>query len=275
MRRFKMRIIVFAVLVLAAFLLLAYGASSKLQTVTYSIESPKLAQNIRFALVTDLHSCKYGEGARELLAALDAQNPDAVLLGGDIFDDVLPHGNAKAFLTSIAARYPCYYVSGNHEYWSGQIEELKAWLKSSGITVLAGGCEELHIREQAVNICGVDDPTLIGTEAVADQIAQAYAAADPSNYTILLSHRPELVSLYKTYAFDLVAAGHAHGGQWRIPGIVNGVFAPDQGWLPEYAGGRYALNERTTMLVSRGLARETTRIPRIFNRPELVIINIS
>ena len=74
-------------------------------------------------------------------------------------------------------------------------------------------------------------------------------------------------------AFDLVLCGHAHGGQWRIPGLLNGLYAPHQGVFPDYAGGRYD-SEDMTMIVSRGLSRETTMVPRIFNRPELVVIDL-
>lgn len=92
-------------------------------------------------------------------------------------------------------------------------------------------------------------------------------------YTILLTHRPERLDVYCQYGFDLVLAGHAHGGQWRIPGIVNGLWAPNQRLFPAYAGGRYEQNG-TTMIVSRGLARESTWLPRWYNRPELVIIDL-
>ena len=68
-------------------------------------------------------------------------------------------------------------------------------------------------------------------------------------------------------------AGHAHGGQWRLPGLINGLLAPNQGLFPKYAGGLYDLNGQT-MVVSRGLARESTRIPRFFNRPELVVLEL-
>ena len=97
--------------------------------------------------------------------------------------------------------------------------------------------------------------------------------ADENVFTILLSHRPEYCKTYMKYTFDLVLCGHAHGGQWRIPGILNGLYAPHQGIVPKYAGGRYD-SEDMTMIVSRGLAKETTRIPRIFNRPELVVIDV-
>ena len=83
----------------------------------------------------------------------------------------------------------------------------------------------------------------------------------------------ENMKRYQKYDFDLVLSGHAHGGQWRIPGILNGLYVPNQGLFPKYAGGRYDY-EGGTMIVSRGLARESTPIPRIFNRPEVVIVDV-
>lgn len=58
-------------------------------------------------------------------------------------------------------------------------------------------------------------------------------------YSILLTHRPELTRYYRESGFDLVVAGHAHGGQVRIPGLGRGLLAPHQGLFPRYAGGRY------------------------------------
>ena len=120
---------------------------------------------------------------------------------------------------------------------------------------------------------GGDDPKC-GGSMWSDQLSAAAKAADPDCFAVLLSHRPERVEDYLAYDFDLVLSGHAHGGQWRLPGLVNGLLAPDQGFFPAYAGGLYRLDENTDLVVSRGLARESTRVPRIFNPPELVIIDV-
>jgi predicted MPP superfamily phosphohydrolase len=89
-----------------------------------------------------------------------------------------------------------------------------------------------------------------------------------------MSHRPERMEELSVLKPDLVVAGHAHGGQWRVPFIFeNGLMAPDQGFFPMYTNGEYFFGE-TELIVSRGLARETTRIPRVFNRPEIVIITL-
>ena len=103
-----------------------------------------------------------------------------------------------------------------------------------------------------------------------EQIRQAMENVDSADFTVLLAHRPELLAKYAQFPVDLVVSGHAHGGQVRIPGVLNGLYAPNQGWFPKLAGGAYAQGG-TTLIVSRGLAVRT-RLPRIFNRPEVVLV---
>lgn len=244
----------------------------------YEIITDKTAESVRIALVTDLHSCRYGKEEKELIRAIDSQHPDMVLLGGDICDDKISDDNVEFLLRGIADRYPCYYVTGNHEYWSGRIDDMLELFRSYGVTVLDGSCDTPEINGQQLVICGITDPdamryTTDGMD-LGSQLDAIAETIDDDHYTILLTHRPELIELYRQYPFDLILSGHAHGGQWRLPGVVNGLFAPDQGFFPEYAGGVYKLPD-TTMIVSRGLARESTPVPRIFNRPELVIVTLT
>ena len=267
---------------------------SRLLIRRYTIDADEITSTIRIALVTDLHSCKYGEGQRELIEAVAAQNPDVVFFVGDIFDDVLEETNTELFLAGLADKYPCYYVTGNHEYYGGKykFDNQMAILKKYGITVLPGEVVTLKVNGETINLCGVNDPDVYMVETEFEENPEEYIqaqtnkeasfteqleyiseAASDANYTILLSHRPEYYEIYMEYDFDLVLCGHAHGGQWRRPGILNGLYAPHQGIFPKYAGGRYDA-EDMTMIVSRGLARETTWIPRIFNRPELVVIDL-
>ena len=88
---------------------------------------------------------------------------------------------------------------------------------------------------------------------------------------VLLSHRPELMDLYKKYQIDLVFAGHTHGGQIRLP-LVGALIAPNQGLFPKYDAGRYD-EEGSTMFVSRGLGNSLVPF-RLFNRPELVVVTL-
>ena len=285
------------VLLAAAVVLLIlaiFAFDTSLMVRKYSIEVEEIETPIRFALVTDLHSCYYGENQADLIDAIAAENPDVILLSGDIFDDVKEDTNTELFLAGIADKYPCYYVTGNHECWGGKyrFNNQMAILEKYNIPVLSGEVVTLDVKGEIISLCGVDDPDvyMVKTDLetdpegyiqaqtnkeafFTDQLEHVSEAASYDNYTILLSHRPEYYETYTVYDFDLVLCGHAHGGQWRIPGILNGLYAPHQGIFPKYAGGRYD-SENMTMIVSRGLARETTRVPRIFNRPELVVIDL-
>jgi predicted MPP superfamily phosphohydrolase len=88
----------------------------------------------------------------------------------------------------------------------------------------------------------------------------------------LLAHRPEKIAYYRNFSFDLILSGHTHGGQVRIPLILNGLYAPNQGFFPKYGGGLYK-HEKLVHIISRGLSINP-KLPRIFNPPELVVIII-
>ena len=259
---------------IAAALLVWAGLDTSLTVQIYTVESGKVEAPVRLTLLTDLHSCDYGEGQRELLDAVEEQDPDLVLLGGDIVDDGLemPEERALATVEALAERWPTYYATGNHEYRTGRAEEIKELLAGRGAVVLEGTCALVTVGEQTLQICGVDDPA--GGAAVwQSQLEDVTAALEGDVCSILISHRPERVADYTGRGFDLVLSGHAHGGQWRIPLLGVGLIAPNQGLFPRYAGGTYDL-EGTTLVVSRGLARESTRIPRLYNPPEEVVVDL-
>ncbi len=263
--------------------LIAPGFYNELNIQRYAIETDKLEHNIRVAFIADLHSCRFGDGEQILLDAIHEQKPDIVLLGGDIFDDQLPDDNTKMFLAGIAGRYPCYYVTGNHEYWSGEkaFAEKMAILEQFGVIRLIDESVAITVRNEKLHIYGADDPDARRISSAisrqvkspAEQVADLLLFGSEDGYTILLTHRPGSIRFYAECGIDLVLCGHTHGGQWRIPGLLNGLFAPDQGLFPAYAGGQYEENG-SIMIVSRGLARESTRIPRFYNRPELVIVDV-
>lgn len=258
--------------VLLLVFLFAIAVNDEMVVRYYRIPTGKVGQPVRIALITDLHSCYYGENQRFLIEAVQQEQPDLVLFGGDIADDVIPHDNTRAVIEVLGAQYPCYYVSGNHEYWSREIEDIKQMFRDNGIMVMEGDTDRVTIGDTTVNISGIDDPDG-GKTAFFNQLDEVGSKLDEETFTVLLSHRPEQIDAYLEYRFDLILSGHAHGGQWRIPGLLNGLLAPDQGFFPRYAGGLYPFEEQV-MIVSRGLAKESTRVPRFFNHRELVIVDI-
>jgi predicted MPP superfamily phosphohydrolase len=106
----------------------------------------KIGKPLKLALITDLHSGYYGENQADLIYMIDKENVDAILLSGDIFDDRLSMDNAEIFCKQIADAYPCYYVTGNHELWSGKEEEIKEKLRTYGVVVLEGNSETISLN---------------------------------------------------------------------------------------------------------------------------------
>lgn len=262
-------------LMLAVMIRFAVSEQLKVVHYTYPTTKLKLATNpLKIALITDLHSCFYGENQHEIMDILTAEQPDIMLLVGDIYDDVLAPQHTDILLSQLQqlkAKHQIYYVNGNHELWlpKQEYQQLEQKINAYGIQILHGIGQP--IPQTNIKIWGVADPVSGQFE---QQLKQVGLQAKADDFNILMSHRPEHIDVYQQYTFDLVVSGHAHGGQWRVPYLINGVFAPNQGFFPRYAGGFYDIGT-TKMVVSRGLARESTRyIPRIFNRPELVFITL-
>ena len=242
-------------------------------TETFDFTNGDETNAVRCVLVTDLHSCYYGKNQKNLIKKIDQENPDIIFLGGDIFDDKIDDDNAMIFLEDISKKYKCFYVSGNHEYWSERCDEMKEKVKSLGITVLEGDCETIEVNGRMIDVCGVDDPTRLYERQFKEQLDNSYAKTSDNHYRILLSHRPERTDLYAKYDFDLILSGHAHAGQMRIPFMNIGLYAPNQGLFSKYVSGIYMLENGSRLIVSRGLARESTPAPRFFNHPEIVVID--
>lgn len=240
---------------------------------TYTVVSPKLTAEVRLAVVTDFHS---SDNADDVVAMVTSCAPDAVLMVGDMFDDDTanrPTERTLSLMRQLSAQYPCYYVSGNHEAWTGEMDALYQQTEEAGVKVLRMSSGVLTVRGQRIALCGIPDPyemVFSGAPDTEEQLRQALEDVDSADFTVLLAHRPELLAKYAQFPLDLVVSGHAHGGQVRIPGVLNGLYAPNQGWFPKLAGGAYT-QDGTTLIVSRGLAVRT-RLPRIFNRPEVVLM---
>lgn len=245
----------------------------------YTVKTDKLnsGESFRLVLIADLHSHIYGDDQSELVSLIRKQEPDAILLVGDIADDKKPLTGVRLLLEGIREISPVYYVTGNHEFWLYSIEQTKDEFREYGVRVLENEYDHLKVDDINIVFAGVEDPDIrLFKEFSYDWAGEMEDAFLPlrseSGFKVLLAHRPELIDEYKKFDFDLVVSGHSHGGQIRIPLFVNGFYAPDQGWFPRYAGGRYK-HGALTHIVSRGTSNPLF-IPRVFNPPELAVIDV-
>jgi predicted MPP superfamily phosphohydrolase len=208
-----------------------------------------------------------------------------ILLGGDILEELEIGKGTEQFFEVVKNIADVYYVTGNHDMsLSRRIKNLKEIIASHGVTVLDDSYAEININGNDIVIGGVDDPGINRRNDSADyaenlenkweeNISAVFEdLKDDDRYKILLSHRPEKTDIYSNLPFDLILSGHAHGGQVRIPFILNGLYAPNQGFFPKYAGGEYEYDGKIH-IVSRGVSFNLT-LPRIFNPPEIVVITL-
>ena len=145
------------------------------------------------------------------------------------------------------------------------------------VVVLEDKAMQLEYNGDDITLIGLSDPsfTLKGNmfgevPAMVDTKLRGLIG-DKDNYTILLSHRPELFEAYVNCGVDLVLSGHAHGGQFRLP-FIGGLVAPNQGLFPKYDAGLYTKGD-TNMIVCRGLGNSIIPI-RFNNRPEIVLLEL-
>lgn len=256
----------------------AWG-NAALELNTYTISSrglPDAFDGYRIAQVSDLHNAEFGDGNQRLLDMLREAEPDMIATTGDLIDSRKTNiAVALAFAEEAVRIAPCYYVSGNHEARVPEYRELKAGLEAAGVTVLDDARVEIEISGKSITVIGVNDPSfhadyLTSDAAVMDRKLSELPSED-ADFTILLSHRPELFDTYVAHNMDLVLTGHAHGGQFRLP-LIGGLLAPNQGLFPKYDDGLYS-EGNTNMIVSRGLGNSI--IPfRFNNRPEVVMIEL-
>ena len=245
-----------------------------MQITRYQILSERAPTSLRIAIASDLHGCNH-EG---IVEALGTEAPDLILIPGDLMDDKdlcnIAH-QGYDFLRECAKLAPTFYSLGNHElacYHKGNpwrhptplppSDSVRRQIADTGTVLL----DNESVLWNQLRICGLTSGINKKENAPNAKTIEGFARA--TEFRLLLCHHPEYFIPYiKETDIELTVCGHAHGGHWRFFG--RGVYAPGQGLFPKYTSG--VLENRC--IISRGLANHT-RIPRICNSTELVIIEL-
>lgn len=238
---------------------------------------PKAFDGYRIAHISDLHNAEFGIDNARLINMIKDAKPDIIAITGDLIDSRNTDINiALKFAKEAMKIAPCYYVTGNHEARVSQYNELKEGLKNQGVIVLEDEFIDIEYAEEKITLFGINDPSF-QTDYLSDDTEtviknKLHKLIKPkNNFTVLLSHRPELFEVYVDNDIDLVLSGHAHGGQFRLP-FIGGVVAPNQGLFPKYDAGLY-VQENTNMVVSKGIGNSILPF-RFNNRPEVILIEL-
>lgn len=267
------------IMLLSVLILIIYWGNTTVGVTQYTIVSDKIPTDFnqyKIVQLSDLHDAKFGNNHLELVKKVKMIAPDVIFITGDFIDSNRYNLEQSLLLIEgLQGVVPMYYVTGNHEIATNDTERIKNALEKLGVRILSDEAEIVTLDEDsAIVLAGIEDPLssyLDDDEAVAASMNRAFKDVPDDMFKLLLSHRPEQFEVYAERGIDVVFSGHAHGGQFRIPGL-GGLVAPGQGFFPTYTSGVYHKGD-SRMVVSRGLGNSIIPI-RIFNRPEIVVVTL-
>ncbi len=256
--------------------------SSRFVVVKHTIKDAKIKGRLRAVVLADLHNKQYGRDNEWLLQAIDEQQPDVIIIAGDIITAHPKHSLKKAisFMEKIAGKYPIFYGNGNHEHriklypetYGDMAEEYAKALSKLGVEPLVNMHRELPEHNMVVYGAEIDREyykRFTVPEMEAGYMQSILGTPEKEKYNVLISHNPDYFPNGAVWGADLVLAGHVHGGIVRIPGW-KGVASPNIRLFPKYDGGKFTEGE-SLMILSRGLGMHTIPI-RLFNPAELIVI---
>ena len=283
-RRFlKMLCILLAAAIIGVLLSITICAFA-VRTVTYTVALQNLSSPLRLVLLSDLHGKSFGRENSRLIAKIQEQSPDAIFLDGDMIDRSADQTDVQELLRLIERLHeiaPVYFAPGNHELEYMQADAgFLTQVAEAGAVVVNDSYVDVTIAGQPLRIGGTMGHAFYFGRSEEEfssspeyQFLKAFEDTDVPK--ICLAHMPDTFifnGAYNLWNVDLVLSGHTHGGLIRLP-FIGGLYAPMQGWFPEYDRGYFRLGEHMQMVITSGLAGHGV-IPRINNPPEIVVIDL-
>lgn len=274
------RVIMALTIWLAVIAVFAAAFWNGLTATLYEIKFPDLPEpfdGYTIVHLSDLHGARFGENQSRLIRRIDRLNPDIVVLTGDMHCERL--GDTEPVVELISrlrnnVGVPVYFISGNHERYGDTVDyrTLRRLFTEAGGTDLDDTYIYLQRGGAAIRLYGLANYFTRAPEQILPRVHAVFPRLpEPGEFSILLYHESDSFPALSTLPFQLVLAGHTHGGQIRLP-FVGGLMSPYRTWLPDYAGGRF--DARGSVLISsRGLGGGRP-VPRIFNPPEIVVVRL-
>ncbi|WP_250287824.1 metallophosphoesterase [Streptomyces atroolivaceus] len=202
---------------------------------------PRSAHGFRIAVVSDIHLGPVLGSAhtRRIVDTINATRPDLVAVVGDLVDGTVADlGTAAEPLAGLEARHGSYFVTGNHEYFSGAAEWVDH-VRELGLHPL----ENARVEIAGFDLAGVND--VAGeSEGQGPDFARALGDRDRSRASVLLAHQPVVIDDAVEYGVGLQLSGHTHGGQLWPGNMLAGLANPTVAGLERYGD--------TQLYVSRG-----------------------
>ncbi|OKJ43541.1 metallophosphoesterase [Streptomyces sp. CB01580] len=202
---------------------------------------PRSAHGLRIAVVSDIHLGPILGRAhtQRIVDTINRTRPDLVAVVGDLVDGTVDDlGPAAEPLAGLDARQGSFFVTGNHEYYSGAAQWVDH-VRELGLHPL----ENARVEIDGFDLAGVND--IAGeTEGQGPDFEAALGDRDPARASVLLAHQPVVIDDAVAWGVDLQLSGHTHGGQLWPGDMVAGLANPTVAGLDRYGD--------TQLYVTRG-----------------------
>ncbi|MEG0308115.1 MAG: metallophosphoesterase [Clostridium sp.] len=264
-----------------------YYDNNRLTTSRYNITSTKIPsafEGFKILQLSDLHSKSFGKENHKLINDIDKENPDIIVMTGDMVNS--RDNNFDIFINLakiIAEKYEVYFVLGNNEQKldNDKSDFLMKKLRQIGVKILNNRKVKLTKGDNTVNLYGMWFSLSYYRDMSSEYSKDIYfkeenmknilGLCNDKEYNILLTHNPLYFDTYTKWGADLVIAGHVHGGLIRLP-LLGGLLSPERKFFPKYSAGEYSI-EGSKLILNTGLGSKII-IPRVFNRPEISVITL-
>jgi predicted MPP superfamily phosphohydrolase len=223
-------------------------------------------RELRLAQISDLHIQSFNDYHRRVADAVNALNPEIILITGDFLEKDRNLADVRQFLKLLRAPRGIFAVQGNWEYWARlEGENLRRHFAGVGVTLLIDERFDLEVRDVPLSILGLDYPSPV------DHLLKLQQQADPARINLLLSHVPAFRHQQLDGRVDLILCGHTHGGQVKIP-FVDPFYLPR--FSSPFVAGLYRVGPSDTPLyVNRGIGTSVLPV-RFLCRPEITLLHL-
>ena len=274
-------------------------SNSTLEVARYDIRNEKLTDSpVRVVMISDLHRKKLDETNQQVVDKTALEKPDIIVVNGDMLEHDCTEEEVEAFaylLERLCAIAPVYFSVGNHDfrafYSEYEVASRKEYLigteqtdavkrlESTGARYLERNYADIEVNGERLRIGGLYALAYPNTCYTVEQylpiLEYIYDFCDTDAFTMMLAHRPRsfahpLVDI--NWNIDLILSGHTHNGVIALPFGLGAIWCASE-FLPKYDRGLFDMNG-CSLIIGAGIDGHRGIIPRIFNPPEIVTVDI-